>query len=118
MGMSPAPTIANLYVAIYELNHIIPLLDKYLMFYKRFIDDGFAIWLHDLNPTINATNWNDFKALINAMGLCWTFKSPRKIFIFMDMTIQVKGRLSLPSMPNPWHYTSTFLPTLVTHPES
>jgi hypothetical protein len=30
MGMSPAPTIANLYVAIYELSHILPLLDKYL----------------------------------------------------------------------------------------
>jgi hypothetical protein len=53
-GMLPAPTIANLYVAIYELNHIIPLLDKYLMFYKRFTDEGFAIWLHNLDPAINA----------------------------------------------------------------
>ncbi len=91
MGMSPTPTIANLNVAIYELNHILPLLDKYLMFYKRFIDDGFAIWLHNLDPTIDATNWNDFKALINAMGLHWTFKSPRKKLIFMDMIIQVEG---------------------------
>jgi hypothetical protein len=61
------------------------------IFYKRFIDNGFAIWLHDLNPTINTTNWNDFKALINVMGLCWTVKSPRKKLIFMDMTIQVEG---------------------------
>jgi hypothetical protein len=91
MGMSPAPTIANLYVAIYELEFIIPLLEKYLMFYKRFIDDGFAVWLHDLNPTIDAENWNNFKALINAMGLNWTFKSPRKKLIFMDMTIQIEG---------------------------
>ena len=56
MGMSPAPTIANLYVAIFELEHIIPLLDKFLLFYKRFIDDGFTIWLHDLDPTIDAQN--------------------------------------------------------------
>ena len=91
MGMSPAPTIANLYVAIYELEFIIPLLEKYLMFYKRFIDDGFAVWLHDLDPTIDAENWNNFKALINAMGLNWTFKSPRKKLIFMDMTIQIEG---------------------------
>jgi hypothetical protein len=61
------------------------------MFYKRFIDNRFAIWLHDLNPTIDATNWNNFKALINAIGLHWTFKSPRKKLIFMDMTIQVEG---------------------------
>jgi hypothetical protein len=72
MDMSPTPTIANLYVAIYKLNHIIPLLDKYLIFYKRFIDGRFAIWLHNLDPTINASNWNDFKALINAMGLHWS----------------------------------------------
>ncbi len=51
MGMSPAPTITSLYVAIYEHDHIIPLIGKYLMYYKRFIDDGFAIWLHDENPT-------------------------------------------------------------------
>ncbi len=91
MSMSPAPTTANLYVAIYKLNHIIPLIDKYLMFYKTFIDDRFAIWLHDLNPAIDAKNWNDFKTLINVMGLCWTLKSPRKKLIFMDMTIQVEG---------------------------
>ncbi len=91
MGMSPAPTIANLYVAIYELDHIIPLLDKYLMFYKRFINNGFSIWLHNLDPMINAKNWNDFKALLNAMGLRWTFMSPRKKLVFMDITIQVKG---------------------------
>ena len=92
MGMLPAPTIANLYVAIYECNHIILLIGvKYLLFYKRFIDDGFAVWLHDKDPTTDANNWNDFKACINAMGLNWTFKSPRKKLSFMDMTIQVEG---------------------------
>ncbi len=40
---------------------------------------------------IDATNWNDFKALINVMGLHWVFKSPRKKLILMDMTIQVEG---------------------------
>jgi len=91
MGMSPAPTIANLYVAIFKLEHITPLLDKFLLFYKRFIDNGFAIWRHDPDPTIDAQNWNDFKALFNAMGLEWTFKSPRKKLVVMDMTIQIKG---------------------------
>jgi hypothetical protein len=43
MGMSPAPTIANLYVSIYEATHILPPLSKYILFYKRFIDDGFAV---------------------------------------------------------------------------
>jgi len=91
MGMPPAPTIANLYITIFELEHITHLLDKFLLFYKRFIDDGFAIWLHDLDPTIDAQNRNDFKAVINAMGLEWTFKSPRKKLVFVDMTIQIEG---------------------------
>ena len=70
MGMLPAPTIAKLYVAIYEGDHIIPLVNvKYLSFYKRFIDDGFAVWLHDKDPTTDANNWNDFKACINAKVL-------------------------------------------------
>ncbi len=87
MGMSPAPTIANLYVVIYKCNHITPLIGKYLMFYKRFINDGFAVWLLDKDPTTNTNNWNDFKAICNTMGLSWTFKSPWKKLIFIDMTI-------------------------------
>ncbi len=51
MGMSPTPTIANLYIAIYEHDHIIPLIGSYLMYYKRFIDNGFPVWLHDKDPT-------------------------------------------------------------------
>ena len=91
MGMAPAPTIANLFVAIYENDHIIPLIGKYLMYYKRFIDDGLAIWLHDNDPAVDASNWNEFKAICNTMGLRWTFKSPRKKLIFMDMTIRIEG---------------------------
>ncbi len=91
MGMLPAPTIANLYVAIYEHDHIIPLIGPYLMYYKRFINDEFAVWLHDNNPTTDANNWDNFKNICNAMGLSWTFKSPPKKLIFMDMTIRIEG---------------------------
>ena len=61
MGMSPAPTIANLYVPIYECVHIIPLIGSYLMYYKRFMDDGFTIWLHNNDSTTNANHWDNFK---------------------------------------------------------
>jgi hypothetical protein len=56
MGMSPAPTIAKLYVAIYERDHIIPLIGSYIMCYKRFINDGFTVWLHDNNPKTDMNN--------------------------------------------------------------
>jgi hypothetical protein len=78
MGKLPAPTIANLYVAIYECDHIIPLISSYLMYYTRFINDGFIVWLHNNDPTTNANNWNNFKNICNTMGLSWTFKSHTK----------------------------------------
>jgi hypothetical protein len=80
MGMLPTPTITNLYVAIYERDHIIPLIGvEYLMFYKRFIDDEFAVWLHNKDPTTDTNIWNDFKDCLNAMGLSWTFILPSKL---------------------------------------
>jgi hypothetical protein len=116
MGISPASTIANLYIAIYKMAHIIPLLDKYLLFYRRFIDDGFAVWLHDLDPTADVKNWTGFQALHNAMGLNWTFKSPRKKLIFMDMTIQIiNNKLVTTIYAKPLVLTSTSPPTPAIH---
>ena len=91
IGMLPAPTITNLYVAIYEQTHIIPLFNKYLFYYKRFIDDGFAVWLCDANPTAkNDKNRDDFKNIVNRSGLNWTFKTPCKMLNFMDIIIQIE----------------------------
>jgi hypothetical protein len=68
-GMSPAPTIVNLYVAIYKAMHILPLLNSFLFYLKRFIDNGLGFWLHDPDPDVDAANWILFKTLINVMGL-------------------------------------------------
>ena len=55
MGMSPAPTIANLYFAIHESANILGKFES-LDYYQRFIDDGLAIWTHNPDPTIDASN--------------------------------------------------------------
>ncbi len=47
MGMSPAPTIANLFVAIFEAKHIAPLFGTYLRLLRRLIYSGFEVWIHD-----------------------------------------------------------------------
>jgi len=91
MGMSPAPTIANLYVAIYELSKVLPLIDDYLYFYRRFIDDGLCIWLHDADPIQDAKNWKEFQSIINDSGLQWTFVKPSKQVVFLDMTIEIEN---------------------------
>ena len=71
MGMSPAPTIANLYIAIYEQCHLLKHLEISLFFLKPFIDDGIGIWLHNADPDTDKQNWQEFKAMVNGSGIPW-----------------------------------------------
>ena len=89
MGMSPAPTIANLFVAIHEQLCILQFLQSFIMWLRRFIDDGFGIWLHDLDPAVDEQNWKVFKAAINSGGLSWTFSKRCKKVIFLDLTVEI-----------------------------
>ena len=89
MGMSPAPTIANLYVAIHERAKIIGKFDS-LSYYRRFIDDGFAIWKHHPDPDIDAANYKSFQDAIRGGGLDWTFTKRAKQVDFMDLTITIE----------------------------
>ncbi len=112
MGMSPAPTIANLYIAIYKAMHILPLFPSFLFYLKRFIDDGLGIWLHDPDPDADAANWILFKTLINAMGLRWTSTKLSKKVIFMDVTIEISGsRLVTALYAKPMAMYQYILPT-------
>jgi hypothetical protein len=92
MGMSPAPPIANLYVALHEATDILPTFTNNLFFYVRFIDDSLAIWKHDRDPAINARNLEEFKKAINKSGLTWTFTDPSAQVDFMDLTIKIEGK--------------------------
>ena len=95
MGMSPAPSIANLFVAIYEETYIKPFPLTVLPFLKRFIDDGFGIWIKNPNPTIDTQNWENFQTLINGMGLTWEFSQRSNEVVFMDLTISLtNGRIA------------------------
>jgi len=91
MGMSPAPTIANLFVAIHENQDLLPFLETCLKYLKRFIDDGIGIWLHDANPITDENNWQTFKQAVNNGGLTWEFTKRCKSVVFMDMTIEIEN---------------------------
>ena len=95
MGMSPAPTIANLYVSIFETEVILPLFKKYLPLYLRFIDDGLAVWQHSNNKMLDAELIQNFKTAINNSGLKWTFTPLTNQVEFMDLNISLsKGQFS------------------------
>ena len=90
MGMSPVPAIANLFVAIYETEDIIPTFKKYLPLYLRFIDDGLAVWEHHNNPSLDKEVLQAFKVAINNSGLKWTFTTLSNGVEFVDLTITLK----------------------------
>ena len=95
MGMSPAPTITNLYVSLFKAGNISPGNPRHLFFLRLFIDDGFGIWLTDPDPLTDELEWTRFTTLINYMGLSWEFTDRSTTAIFMDLTITIQyGRLS------------------------
>ena len=92
MGMSPAPPIANLFMAIAEATDILPVFAPHLPLYKRFIDDGLALWKCHPDQATDAVNYNAFQTAINNTGLSWTFTEPSREIEFMDLTITIEGR--------------------------
>ena len=75
MGMAPAPAIANIYVALFEQDVILPRFKMCLPLYLRFIDDGLAIWKHICNSIMDKQLLDKCKDTINAGGLKWTFST-------------------------------------------
>ena len=92
MGMSPAPTIANLYVAIYEEMHVLQHVPRPVLYLRRFIDDGLGIWLHDPDPTTDARKWQELQDCLNASGLSWIFSDRSREVVFMDLRLKIEGR--------------------------
>jgi hypothetical protein len=83
MGMSPVPTIVNLFVAIFEAEHILLLIGLYLLLLQRFIDNRFGVCIHDPDPAVNAANWASCQAITNRMGLSWEFTTRSQKVLFM-----------------------------------
>ena len=69
MGVYPAPTLANLFVAICEDEHILPFIPTVVKYLCRFINDLFGIWLHDPDPAIDESHWKADQACLNNSGL-------------------------------------------------
>jgi hypothetical protein len=100
MGTPPAPDYATLYFAIYEYS-LIPLFPE-ISYYRRYIDDGFAIWLPNQlhSPAFQDQRYQEFQDATQKYGydheffqdndlrpLQWTFEKRCKKAIFLDLTI-------------------------------
>ena len=85
MGTSAAVMWATLYFGYHEAHLLLPTYSQQLFYYRRFIDDIFAIWLIE-----DGTSWTDFKHDINDFGvLTWETEEPSTSVNFLDMTLTI-----------------------------
>ena len=116
MGTPPAPPYATIYYGLHE-KPFLPKHKKHVIFYKRFIDDVFGIWLPHPNPQTNARLWEEFKdSMNNFPGLTWEFEDPSDKVNFMDLTITTQnGHISTSLFEKPINL-HLYIPPHSAHP--
>jgi hypothetical protein len=77
-------------------NREVPNYTAWLMFFKRFIDDIFGIWLMDPDPVCDQEQENldleTFKTVMNTWhSLEWIFSDRTMSVSFMDLTISIQS---------------------------
>jgi hypothetical protein len=88
MGTPVACAYATLTFGHHENTILLPTFSNNLIFYHRYIDDIFGIWL----PTPgDSLTWENFKKTLNNWGkLEWTVETPSKKTHFLDLNITIK----------------------------
>ena len=116
MGTPPAPPFATIYYALYE-NTFLDGYPQRLLFYRRFIDDVFGIWLCHPDPAIDALQWQLFQDDMNrARGLTWEFSERSLSVDFMDLTISLhEGRITTSLYEKPLNL-HLYIPPHSAHP--
>jgi len=88
MGTPVACAYATLSYGQHENSYILPNFGAQLLYYRRFIDDIFGIWIPpETNPE---GKWKEFtEALNNWGGLEWVTEKPTKATVFLDLNIKI-----------------------------
>ena len=89
MGTPPAPMYATLYFGIYEKETILRRYARFLLFYKRYIDDVIGIW-HCQNANLDQRMWKAFQEDLNKFGkLRWEVSRRADTTIFLDLQLTI-----------------------------
>ena len=116
MGAPPAPTYANISFAIYELV-LLPKYKDFLLLYKRYIDDIFAIWLTHENYTSDTSFWKAFDYDLNNWGgLTWKINNRSDSVTFLDVNITIRDNALSYTMSEKAENFHLYLPVRSAHP--
>jgi hypothetical protein len=125
MGTPAAPLYSILTFGYHENTSILNRFKPNLLYYKRYIDDIFGIWIDN---TPNSTNnnihdpdnpWTQFKETLNQFGsLKWNVESLTHSTNFLDLTITIKNQhLVTNTFQKPLNLY-LYIPPLSAHPIS
>jgi hypothetical protein len=90
MGTPVACSYATVTYGQHENSNILTEFQPQLLYYRRYIDDFFGIWLPP--PVNNNDTWNRFKTTLNNWGtLEWIIDTPSLQTIFLDLNISLKN---------------------------
>ncbi len=85
MGTPAAPLYSILTYGQYKNTKILQKYKENLIYYKRYIDDIFGIWMDTTEYT-----WESFKSELNQFGtLQWNTENPTTSTTFLDLHIQI-----------------------------
>ena len=114
--LQPPPPHATIYYGLHE-SKFLPNHRQQVIFYKRFIDDAFGIWLPHPNAQINKRLWDEFtKSMNNSPGLTWEFNKPSNKVDFMDLTISIhNGKITTSLFEKPLNL-HLYIPPHSAHP--
>jgi hypothetical protein len=93
MGTPAACAYATISFGQHENVNILPNFQPQLLYYKRYIDNIFGIWVPPpRNNKLATWTWNAFKAALNSWGkLEWIIEEPSLKTTFLDLNIAIEG---------------------------
>jgi len=90
MGTPVACSYATITYGQHENANILTEFQPQLLYYRRYIDDIFGIWVPP--PVNNNDTWNRFKAALNNWGtLEWIIDTPSLQTTFLDLNISLQN---------------------------
>jgi arsenate reductase-like glutaredoxin family protein len=117
MGTPAACAYATLTYGHFENTTLLPTFKENLLYYRRYIDDVFGIWIP---PPLNKANtWNHFKTTLNGWGkLEWSLQELSQQCQFLDLNITIlNSRLNFATFQKPLNLY-LYIPPLSAHPQS
>jgi hypothetical protein len=117
MGTPAACAYATITYGHFENKYLLPAFKKNLIYYRRYIDDVFGIWVP---PTLSAqSTWNNFKECMNNWhNLQWEIEEPTISTHFLDLNITIQGsQLTFSTFQKPLNLY-LYIPPLSAHPHS